>query len=102
MKHDPALPWHRETMGHASVSQINEYISLALAASSNTDATYIIDADDKIAAFTGNGPNQVENADFIILSAGELREAAKAVLDKADWRSAPEEFQRLADILGEN
>lgn len=69
---DLRLPWHRETVGHASIGQIAAKVSLDLAhplpdgIPPSTDATWIINADNKVVAFVGNGPRQVENADAII------------------------------------
>lgn len=62
-----ALPWHRETIGHASIDEIAASIHASLAIhADNTDATWIIDSENRIVAFIGNGPRQTENGDLII------------------------------------
>lgn len=72
------LPWHRETVGHASVGQIARQVALDLSSPPaegippNTDATWIINADDKIVAFVGNGPRQTDNADAIIEAVAQI------------------------------
>ena len=77
------LPWHRETVGHLSTAGIAAKnaadldVRLAEGLPPNTDATWIVNADNKIVAFVGNGPRQTANADAII-AAVEAAAAAKA------------------------
>ena len=79
---DLRLPWHRETIGHANVEQIGHkvlhdlLVLLPDGLPPNTDATWIVNADNKIVAFVGNGPRQTENADAII-AAVAARQAAE-------------------------
>lgn len=66
------LPWHRETVGHESTAGIAATVAADLnvpldeGLPPNTDATWIVNADNKIVAFVGNGPRQTDNADAII------------------------------------
>ncbi len=66
------LPWHRETVGHLSTAGIAAKIAADLdfplgeGLPPNTDATWIVNADNKVVAFVGNGPRQTHNADAII------------------------------------
>ena len=68
----PALPWHRETLGHADIDQIIESVAASLrrpladGVPPSTDATWIVNAENQIVAFMGNGPRQTDNADLII------------------------------------
>lgn len=79
---DLRLPWHRETVGHESTAGIAAKVAadlnvpLAEGLPPNTDATWIVNAENKIVAFVGNGPRQTDNADAII-------EAVEAW--SADW-----------------
>lgn len=69
---DLRLPWHRETIGHRSTAGIVRQVAadldvpLAEGLPPNTDATWIISADNRVVAFVGNGPRQTHNADAII------------------------------------
>ncbi|HET7070127.1 MAG TPA: hypothetical protein VFI40_04840 [Nocardioides sp.] len=66
------LPWHRETIGHRDHHEIAAQVArdlafpLAEGLGPNTGATWIVNADNKIVAFVGNGPRQTDNADAII------------------------------------
>lgn len=66
------LPWHRETVGHLSTAGIVASVAADLnvpldeGLPPNTDATWIVNADNKVVAFVGNGPRQTHNADAII------------------------------------
>lgn len=80
---DLRLPWHRETVGHASTRQIADKVLRNLRATERltgvpmTDATWIYDAEGYIVAFVGNGPRQTENADAIIEAVTALNAAAQ-------------------------
>ena len=118
---DLRLPWHRETVGHANVKKIAAKVARDLAVPldegvpANTDATWIVNADNKVVAFVGNGPRQTDNADAIIAAvsgesearAAALREVAEAVnkgfsvtLD-GDFRLTNEAGAALIAILTE-
>jgi hypothetical protein len=89
MRHDPRLPWTRETVGHSGLAPIVDKLDRSLAVPlpdgtpPSTDATWIISADNLIVAFVGNGPHQTDNADLIIRSVAELpvyREALQTAI----------------------
>lgn len=96
MTGDLRLPWHRETIGHANIEQIAEQVARDLAVPlpdgipPHTDATWIVNADNKIVAFVGNGPRQTENGDAIIDKFDEAGDAAATVTSTfqamANWR----------------
>jgi hypothetical protein len=54
-----ALPWHRETVGHADIWEIARKITASLSVPlaeglpPNTDATWIVDSENKVVAFVG-------------------------------------------------
>lgn len=90
-----AFPWHRETIGHASVDQIAESVAASLHRNDNTDATWLVDSEDRIVAFVGNGPRQTDNGDLILAAIAReygatqpapdaLRAAAQAMLAHHD------------------
>jgi hypothetical protein len=77
-EHVAGWPWHRETVGHADIWEIAAKIAGSLAIPlaeglpPNTDATWIVNADNRIVAFTGNGPRQTDNAELIIEAVSRL------------------------------
>jgi len=64
-------PWHRHTFGHASTISQTLAVGKALKDTSDTagfpmtDLTWLHDDNETSIGLTGNGPAQVENADFI-------------------------------------
>lgn len=97
------LPWHRETIGHSNVQEIAAQVARDLAVPlpdgipAHTDATWIVNADNKIVAFVGNGPRQTENADAIIEAVADTASAAQALRVEIErpWKSKALHYQSV-------
>jgi hypothetical protein len=67
-------------VGHADIWEIARKITASLSVPlaeglpPNTDATWIVDSENKVVAFVGNGRKQTANADAIIAAVARLAE----------------------------
>lgn len=90
MTDDLRLPWRRETAGHRAIWEITGKVDIDLlktqidAGVPMTDATWIVNADNKIVAFVGNGPRQTENAAAIIEAVAGTEAYRRLAVDGTD------------------